>query len=81
MSAWPSPRVDRLGTPKAPAIRFTRAMIFGATWFTHLLRPARLFAPSTDLTTFAATGGFYFQAFNGKGPLLDMTTAVTGLLC
>ena len=22
MSAWPSPRVDRLGTPKAPAIRF-----------------------------------------------------------
>jgi hypothetical protein len=45
MSAWPSPRVDRLGTPKAPAIRFTRAMTFGATWFTHLLRPARLLAP------------------------------------
>ena len=81
MSTWPSPRVDRLGTPKAPAIRFTRAMTFGATWFTHLLRRARLLAPSTDLTTFAANGGFYFQAFNGMAPLLDMTTAVTGLLC
>src|SRR5258706_3080313 len=45
MAAWPSPRVDRLGTPKAPAIRFARAMTFGATWFTHLLRPARLLAP------------------------------------
>jgi len=40
-------------------------MTFGATWFTHLLRRARLLAPSTDLTTFAANGGFYFQAFNG----------------
>ena len=45
MSTWPSPRVDRLGTPKAPAIRFTRAMTFVASWFTHLLRPARLLAP------------------------------------
>ena len=60
-----SRELDRLGTPKAPAIRFTRAMTFGATWFTHLLRRARLLAPSTDLTTFAANGGFYFQAFNG----------------
>ena len=41
-------------------------MTFGATWFTHLLRRARLLAPSTDLTTFAANGGFYFQAFNGS---------------
>ena len=81
MSTWPSPRVDRLGTPKAPAIRFARAMTFVASWFTHLLRPARLLAPCTDLTTFAANGGFYFQAFNEMDPLLDMTTAVTGLLC
>ena len=54
-----------LGEGHAPAIRFTRAMTFGATWFTHLLRRARLLAPNTDLTTFAANGGFYFQAFNG----------------
>jgi hypothetical protein len=38
-------------------------------------------APGTDLTTFAANGGFYFQAFNEMNPLLDITTAVTGLLC
>src|SRR6266699_5878842 len=45
MSAWPSPRIDRLGTPKDPAIRSTREVNFEATWFTHLLRPARLLAP------------------------------------
>src|SRR6266699_7300397 len=45
MSAWPSPRVDRLGTPKDPAIRSTREVNFEATWFAHSLRPARLLAP------------------------------------
>ena len=30
----------------------------------------------TDLTTFAANGGFYFQAFNEMNSLLDITTAV-----
>jgi len=37
--------------------------------------------PSTDLTGLPANGGFYFQAFNEMNPLLDITTAVTGLLC
>src|SRR6516162_10941908 len=32
MSAWPSPRIDRLGTPNDPAIRFTREVNFGATY-------------------------------------------------
>ena len=65
MSAWPSPRINRLGTPNDPAIRFTRAMNFGATWFAHLLRPARLLAPlyGSDHIR-SAHGGFYFQAFN-----------------
>ena len=45
MSAWPSPRIDRLGIPKDPAIRCTREVNFGATWFTHSLPPARLLAP------------------------------------
>jgi hypothetical protein len=36
---------DRLGTPNDPAIRFTREVNFGATWFTNSLRPARLLAP------------------------------------
>src|SRR6516165_2818452 len=38
-------------------------------------------APCTDLTGFPAIGAFYFQASNEIGPLLDMTTASTGLLC
>src|ERR1700730_15926785 len=42
MSTWFSPRVDRLGTPKTPAIRFTRAMTFVASLFTHLLLAACL---------------------------------------
>jgi hypothetical protein len=37
--------------------------------------------PCTDLTGFPASGGFYIQASNEVGPLLDMTTTVTGLLC
>jgi hypothetical protein len=89
MSAWPSPRVDRLGTPKDPAIRFTRAVNFGATWFTHSLRPVRLLAPldGSDWDT-PALGGFYFQAFNRSVSLpvagyhynSDWTSSVGGTL-
>ena len=67
MSTWPSPRVDRLGTPKTPAIRFTRAMTFVASWFTHLLRPASLLASLYGSDQISpAIGGFYFQAFGGS---------------
>ena len=45
MPTWPSPRSERLGTPNDPAIRFARGTYFGASWFTHLLRPVRLLAP------------------------------------
>ena len=45
MPTWPSPRSEQLGTPDLPAIRFTRGTYFGASWFTHLLRPVRLLAP------------------------------------
>src|SRR6267154_3323903 len=44
MSTWPSPSSEQLGTPDPPAIRFTRGPSFGASWFTHLLRPVRLLA-------------------------------------
>ena len=67
MSTWPSPRVDRLGTPKAPAIRFTRAMTFVASWFTHLLRPARLLAPCTDLTSSRGHRGLLLPGFRRVG--------------
>ena len=83
MSTWPSPRVDRLGTPKTPAIRFTRAMTFVASWFTHLLRSASLLAPCTDLTGYPASGAFTSRLPAGWSPfpLQDITTTATGLLC
>jgi hypothetical protein len=83
MSTRPSPRVDRLGTPKTPAIRFTRAMTFVASWFTHLLRSASLLAPCTDLTGYPASGAFTSRLPAGWSPfpLQDITTTATGLLC
>jgi hypothetical protein len=83
MSTRPSPRVDRLGTPKTPAIRFTRAMTFVASWFTHLLRSASLLAPCTDLTGYPASGAFTSGLSAGWSPfpLQDITTTATGLLC
>src|ERR1700746_2986097 len=85
MSAWPSPRVDRLGTPKAPAIRFTRAMIFGATWFTHLLRPARLLAPQYGSDHLRGHRRLLLPGFQRERPVAgydyssDWTPLLTGL--
>ena len=83
MSTRPLPRVDRLGTLKTPAIRFTRAMTFVASWFTHLLRSASLLAPCTDLTGCPASGAFTSGLPAGWSPfpLQDITTTATGLLC
>src|SRR5215471_3698828 len=84
MPTWPSPRSERLGTPNPPAIRFARGTSFGASRFTHLLRPAKLLAllygsdrcarPPRAFTSRLPTGQSSF-------PLLDMTTTATGLLC
>jgi hypothetical protein len=64
MSAWPSPRVDRLGTPKAPAIRVTRAMTRG--YLVHTFATAcQVARPQYGSDHLRANGGFYFQAFNG----------------
>src|SRR5258707_7864868 len=85
MSAWPSPRVDRLGTPKAPAIRFTRAMTFGATWFTHLLRPARLLAPQYGSDRLRGQRGLLLPGFQRVRPVAgydcssDWTPLLAGL--
>src|SRR5215470_12579054 len=59
----PSPRVDRLGTPENPAIRFTRGKHFVASVVRTLLRPAKLLAPlnGSDRIT-PAIGDFYFWA-------------------
>ena len=45
---------------------FHAGHVFGATGFTHLLRPVRLLAPLYGSDQLPANGGFYFQAFNGS---------------
>ena len=66
MSAWPSPRIDRLGNPNDPAIRFTREVNFGATLVHNCYGLSGCWPPCTDLTGLPANGGFYFQAFDGS---------------
>src|SRR6516225_9012049 len=84
MPTWPSPRSERLGTPNSPAIRFTRGTYFGASWFTHRLRPVRLLAPlyGSDWNA-QPTGASTSRLSTDRppSPLLDMTTTATGLLC
>src|ERR1700722_7162056 len=70
--------------PILPAIRFTRGKYFGASRFTHLLRPAKLLAPLYGSDRHARPS----RAFTSRlptdrlpSPLLDMTTTATGLLC
>src|SRR3954451_9838973 len=67
MPTRPSPRSERLGTPKTPAIRFTRDPFFEASLVRQLLRPVRLLAPldGSDQVSLA-TGGFYIQASDGS---------------
>jgi len=67
------------------AIRFTREVIFEATWFTQSLRPARLLAPlyGSDRHSSRPTGAFTSRLSTGRSPslLLDITTTASGLLC
>src|SRR5262249_46107943 len=84
MPTWPSPRSERLGTPDSPAIRFARGTYFGASWFTHLLRPVRLLAPLYGSDWNAQPTGASTSRLStdrSPSPLLDMTTTATGLLC
>src|ERR1700739_3506010 len=84
MPTWPSPRSKRLGTPNPPAIRFTRGTSFGASRFTHLLRPAKLLAPLYGSDQYARPPGAFTSRVStdrSSSPLLDMTTTATGLLC
>src|SRR5215831_15798656 len=84
MSTWPSPSSEQLGTPDPPAIRFTRGTYFGASRFTHLLRPAKLLAPLYGSDRYARPSGAFTSRLPTDrlpSPLLDMTTTATGLLC
>src|ERR1700738_3956718 len=84
MPTSPSPRSEQLGTPNPPAIRFARGTSFGASRFTHLLRPAKVLAPLYRSDRYDRPPGTFTSrvpADRSPSPLLGMTTTVTGLLC
>src|SRR5437660_1167574 len=66
-------------------IRFTRAMTFGATWFTHLLRPARLLAPQYGSDHLRGQRGLLLPGFQRVRPVAgydcssDWTPLLAGL--
>jgi hypothetical protein len=61
---WPSPSLDRLGTPKYPIIHFRWDGVFVASWFAHSLRPVELLAPLADLTgSFSQPTGLLLPGF------------------
>ena len=64
-----------------PAIRFARGTHFEASLVRFRYGLSGCSPPCTDLTGFPASGGFYIQASNAVGTLLDMTTTVTEFLC
>ena len=67
MTRAASPRVEWLGTPNDPIIRFRWGVNFGATLVRISLRPAKLLAPhgGSDRAFHPADEGFYFRAFDG----------------
>jgi hypothetical protein len=67
MLTWPSPRDQRLGIPNIPAIRFTRGDHFGASQFTHSLRPASLLAPLYGSDQFSGRRGLLHPGFRRVG--------------
>src|SRR6516162_5099567 len=83
MPTWPSPSSKRLGTPKIPAIRFTRGTYFGASRFTYATACQVARPPLTDRTRSPRPQ----RAFTSRLPAvwspslpLDITTTWTGLL-
>ncbi len=79
---WPSPRLERFGTPKYPTIRFGWDVDFGASPVRFPLRPVELFVSLTDLTRHCAQPTEAFTSGLSKGrlpfPLPDIATAATG---
>src|SRR4051794_3558034 len=67
MPTRPSPRSERLGTPKTPAIRFTRDPVFEASLVRVCYGLSGCSPPWTDRTKFPwPTGGLYIQASGGS---------------
>jgi hypothetical protein len=71
---WPSPRLERLGTPKYPIIRFGWDVDFVASLvhrvLQHWLRPVDLLAPLADLTGYFSqpTEAFTSGLSTGRSP-------------
>jgi hypothetical protein len=58
--------LNRLGTPKIPAIRFAQGVNFVAYTVHAFATACQVVAPCTDPTGFPAVGDFYHQASNGS---------------
>ena len=83
MSTWPSPRSERLGTPKYPAIRFTRGTHFVASLvrFRYGLPGCSLPFDGSDRSK-SGHRELTLRLSTGRSPflLLGITTTSTGLL-
>ena len=67
MPTWSSPQANRLNTPNTPAIRFMRASNFGASLVRNCYGLPVCSPPLVGSDGIApASGGFYFQAFDGS---------------
>ena len=83
MPTWPSPNDHRLGTPKIPAIRSTRASHFVASLVRFRCGLPGCLPPCTDRTGTPQPSGTFTSRLStdrSSSPSLDMTTTVTGLL-
>ena len=78
---WPSPDVERLGTPKKPHHPLQRGRTFAASLVRYSLRPAKLLATLADLTGYFSqpTAAFTSRLSTGRSsfPSLDITTVAT----
>jgi hypothetical protein len=84
MPTWPSPFDHRLGTPKTPAIRSTRASHFVASLVRFRYGLPGCSPPCTDQTGTPQPSGTFTSRLStdrSPSPPLDITTTATGLLC
>jgi hypothetical protein len=83
MPTWPSPFDHRLGTPKIPAIRSTRASHFVASLVRFRYGLPGCSPPYTDQTGTPQPSGTFTSRLStdrSPSPPLDITTTATGLL-
>ena len=78
---WPSPDVERLGTPKKPHHPLQTGRTFAASLVRYSLRPAKLLATLADLTGYFSqpTVAFTSRLSTGRSsfPSLDITMTAT----